>query len=300
MPVTLIPTSRRKFLTTTSLGALSLASQANENTPSWFALLADTHIDADPQKSARGAVMAENLKKVVAEILAEPTHPEFAVINGDCAYLRGLESDYATLRPLVTPLLDAGIPVHLTMGNHDDRGPFFGVFPEALPKQPLLKDRHLAVIDSPLVNWFLLDTLQIVNKVTGEIGAEQRKWLSESIDAHGNKPAILIGHHYPQYMPEGSTERVSGLADTIEFMDLLRSKPQIKAYVYGHSHSYGFKEASGGIHLINQPPVAYVFDQAKPNGWIKAVVNKDSMTTTLKALDKSHEKHGESTSLAWK
>ncbi len=306
MPISLIPTprSRRAFL---QIGAFATAApwsalSQNERAAPWFALLADTHIHADPATEARGINMAANLKAVVAEILAEPTAPEFAFVNGDCAYNEGLKTDYATFRPLIQPLLDAGVPVHLTMGNHDDRAPFYELFPEAKNESQSPGGKHLSVIDSAQAHWFLIDTLQVVNKVTGEVGAEQRAWLSAEIDklAGDGKPVVIVGHHNPQQLPEGSTERVTGLADTAEFMDLLRSKPQVKAYLFGHSHNYGFNKASGDIHLINQPPVAYLFDETRPNGWLRAGLQADSLTVELRALDKSHVEHGQQKTLAWR
>ncbi|MDF1812871.1 MAG: metallophosphoesterase [Verrucomicrobiales bacterium] len=301
MPVHLIP-SRRRFLHSATGAVLSAAAidLHSETTGGWVALLADTHIDADPAKEARGATMAKNLERVVAEILAEPTHPDFAVINGDCAYLKGLPEDYKTLRPLITPLLDAGIPVHLTMGNHDDRGPFFDLFPEAKAEPAPLKDRHLAVIKSKHANWFLLDTLQIVNNVTGEIGAAQREWLTEMLDSHSDKPAILIGHHYTQDLPADPKAKVSGLADSAEFLELLQSKPQVKAYIFGHSHSYGYKKTGEGVHLVNQPPVAYLFIPEKPNGWIKADAGNGGISLTLRALKQEHPENGKTTNLDWR
>ena len=305
MPVSLIPScGRRSFLKTATLAAsASAVGIASSREEPWFALLADTHVDADRKKEARGAVMAENVMRVVAEILEEAKtngDPQFAVINGDCAYLKGLREDYETLRPLLQPLLDSGIPIHLTMGNHDDRGPFYELFPEAeTPKSEATIEKHLAIVESESANWFLVDTLQIVDNVTGEIGAKQRDWLARELDRRSAKPAIIVGHHYPQYMPEDSDARVTGITDTVEFMDLLRSKPWVKAYVYGHSHNYGFKKASGDIHLISQPPVAYLFDEKRPNGWLKATVSATEMNITLRALDKSHPENDETKNLTW-
>jgi len=305
MPISLIPHSRRSFLQVGAAAAISpwasINSDAAEADP-WFALLADTHIDADPAKTARNTNMAENLKTVVAEILAEPTRPEFAFVNGDCAYNTGLKGDYETFRSLLQPLLDAGVPVHLTMGNHDDRGPFYELFPEANAESGNKIERHVSVVESARANWIFVDTLKEVNKVTGEIGAEQRQWIAQAVDRYSadGKPTLLVGHHYAQYMPEGSTETISGLADTVEFMDLLRSRPQIIAYIFGHSHSYGFKEASGGIHLINQPPVSYLFDPTRPNGWLRGQLAIDSMKIELRALDKNHAGHGVVKTLVWR
>ncbi|MCG8600370.1 MAG: metallophosphoesterase [Verrucomicrobiales bacterium] len=306
MPISLLPNNdRRAFLLTATLtGVAAATGTAFGKEDPWFALMADTHVDADPKKEARGVIMAENLERAVREILDEAKSsglPEFSLINGDCAYLKGLKPDYETLRPRIQPLLDAGIPVHLTMGNHDDRGPFYDLFPEARnPDTDTAVGKHLTVIESQKANWFLIDTLQIVDNVTGELGEKQREWLAAELDKRSGKPAIIVGHHYPQYLPEGSDARVTGLADTVEFMDLLLSKPWVKAYVYGHSHNYGFKEASGGIHLINQPPVSYLFSEDRPNGWLKANLSGDGMAVTLRAFDAQHPENGAATNLPWK
>lgn len=299
MPISLVPPSRRRFLQTGALASLASLTAVSANDESWYALLADTHIEADPAKEARGTNMAANLKQVVSEILAEKTAPEFVVVNGDCAYNTGLKEDYTTFRALIRPLLDAEIPIHLTMGNHDDRGPFYQLFPESVIGSKELENQHLAVVESAHVNWIFLDTLDIVNKVTGRLGKDQLEWLSKSLDQMGDKPVLVAGHHYPQYMPEGSTAVVSGLADTVEFMELLRSRPQVKAYIYGHSHSYEIKKNSDGLHLANQPPVAYLFDDTKANGWLKARCTPHSIETELNCIDKTHRLHGEKTVLKW-
>ncbi|MEC5126803.1 metallophosphoesterase [Verrucomicrobiales bacterium BCK34] len=297
MPVSLIPKSRRHFLQTgalASLGALTVSAESNDN---WYALLADTHIDANPEKDARGTNMAANLKQVVAEILAEKTAPDFVVVNGDCAYNTGLKEDYTTLRNIIQPLLDAGIPIHLTMGNHDDRGPFYTLFPDAVAGSKPLKGKHLAVVETEHANWLFLDTLDIVNKVTGRLGSGQLEWLSKTLDQLGEKPILIMGHHNIQYPKEGSTATVTGLADTVEFMDVLSSNPRVKAYFYGHTHSYAFSKSRSGFHLINQPPVAYLFNESRPNGWIKASVSAENLSLTLNCIKKDHELHGENTNL---
>jgi len=298
MPVSLIPKSRRHFLQTgalASLGALTVSAESNDN---WYALLADTHIDANPEKDARGTNMAANLKQVVAEILAEKTAPDFVVVNGDCAFNTGLEEDYTTFRALIQPLLDAEIPIHLTMGNHDDRGPFYTLFPESVERPKPAGKKHLAILETPHVNWLLLDTLDIVNKVTGRLGEEQLAWLSKTLDQLDGKPVLVMGHHNLQYPKKDSTATITGLADTVEFMEVLSSKPQVKAYFYGHTHSYGLSKSRSGFHLINQPPVAYLFNETRPNGWIKVSTTGENLSLTLNCLKKDHELHGKNTVLS--
>jgi len=304
MPVSLIPHSRRSFIQAGAVAALSpwgIRASAAHNTP-WFAMLADPHIHADPAKTARETNMAENLKKVVTEILAEPSLPEFAFVNGDCAFNDGLKADYETFRLLVQPLLDAGVPVHLTMGNHDTHEPFYELFPEAKSQPATALKRQVSTAESSQAHWIFIDTLKMVHQVIGEIGTEQLQWISAEIDRCGTsgKPVIIVGHHYPQTKPKDPGGPITGLADTAEFMGLLRSKPQVKAYIFGHSHNYGYKVADGGVHLVNQPPVGYLFDPARPNGWIRGQLAADSLTLELRALDTNHAENRIAKTLAWR
>ena len=127
MPLHLDPVSRRRFLGGSAVLALSPlipASRAAAATEHW-ALLSDTHIAADPSvKSRQGINMAEHLRKVVAEVLAEKESLTGVLIDGDCAYNDGQPGDYTTLLEILDPLREAGLPVLFTLGNHDDRGKF--------------------------------------------------------------------------------------------------------------------------------------------------------------------------------
>src|SRR5690606_17841116 len=92
-------------------------SAEREVNPHQIALLSDTHIPNSPEVEARGTNMTTNLRHVVREITALKTAPSSVLINGDCAYLKGLPEDYANLAACVAPLSEAGLPLHLTMGN---------------------------------------------------------------------------------------------------------------------------------------------------------------------------------------
>ena len=48
------------------------------------------------------------------------------------------------------------------------------------------------------------------------------------------------------------------LCDSAEFMELLASFKHVKAFIFGHSHDWSIKKR-GSLHLVNLPPVAYVF-----------------------------------------
>jgi DNA repair exonuclease SbcCD nuclease subunit len=308
MPLHLDLLSRRRFLGGGTILALSPflpASPARAaETESW-ALLSDTHIAADPAlKSRQGVNMADHLRKVVAEVVAEKASLAGVIIDGDCAYDDGQPGDYTTLLEILDPLREAGLPVHFTLGNHDDRVNFSAAVGAATGESPV-EGKHCSILETPLANWILLDSLRYVNKVEGEFGAAQLAWIEKLLAANPDKPAILMGHHYPQVfrediIPGEEKIKISGLVDSQPFLDLIGKQSAAKAYIYGHSHTWLMKKDENGLHQINLPPTAYVFNESMPNGWVRATLSKGGIELELRALDPGHPQHGGKHQLAWR
>ncbi|MEO0444797.1 MAG: metallophosphoesterase [Verrucomicrobiota bacterium] len=299
MPIHLNSIPRRSFLAGAAACAIAPSAYGDEAESETWALLADTHIDADPAKVARGVEMAFNLETIVVQLVAERETLQGVIIDGDCAFLAGLPGDYELLAKLLKPLSEAGLPVHLTMGNHDDRGPCYQAFAKSPGRVTAVESKHVSVMETPLANWVLLDSLLVVNKVTGEMGEDQLRWLDQFLQEHSGKPVILVGHHNPQFaIREG--QRVTGLADTSQFMSVLAKHPHAQAYLYGHTHHWRTTTHESGLHLVNLPPSAYVFDEKRPNGWVRAELSKRGMKLTLCALDANHPEHGITKDLGWR
>jgi len=307
MPLHLAPLSRRRFLgggTVLALSPFFPKSGARAAESETWALLSDTHVAADPAEVSRqGVNMAGNLGKVVGELLSEKETLSGVIIDGDCAYIDGQEGDYKTLLGILDPLREAGLPVHFTLGNHDDRGKFAAAIGEVTDSPPVA-GKHCTLLETPLANWILLDSLRYVNQVEGEFGAEQLAWIVRLLEANPDKPTILVGHHYPQVfrediIPGKEKIKISGLVDSEAFLGAIASRKAAKAYLYGHSHTWLLKEEEG-VHHVNLPPTAYVFDAQRPNGWVRATVSREGMDLELRSLDPEHPQHGETHRLAWR
>ena len=308
MPLHLDSLSRRRFIQGSAVLALTTAGRSfaakSSDTEIW-ALLSDTHIDADPTKiSSQGVNMAEHLRQVIKEVVAEKDTLAGVIIDGDCAFLDGQPGDYTTLIELLKPLRDAGLPIHFTLGNHDDRDKFSAALGDASGESPVA-GTLCSLIETPIANLILLDSLRYVNKVEGEFGPEQLDWVAKMIDASPGKPAIVIGHHYPQVfrediIPGDKKVKISGLVDSEAFLQTLSTRPAAKAYIYGHSHTWLLKQEPDGLHEINLPPTAYVFDKARPSGWVRATISKTGLSLELRSIDPAHAEHGQLKTLTWR
>ncbi|KLU05008.1 3',5'-cyclic-nucleotide phosphodiesterase [Rhodopirellula islandica] len=299
VPIHQIPQSRRGFLKTTAIGGgtalLMSATQtvsAASDQATVLALLSDTHIPSSPDLTARGTNMTENLQQVISEVLTRKTRPSDLIVNGDCAYLKGLPGDYQNFVRCLAPAEQAGIALHLTMGNHDDRQPLYAALSGQRPTATAVMSKHVSVLETPHANLFLLDSLFRVNVVTGELGDAQIDWLAEQLDARSNKPAIVMTHHTPQFTAPKEGKPWNGISDTEKLLKVLDSRKHVKAYLYGHSHHWSHSQR-GHFHMINLPPVAYLFNKTSPNGWVEAVLTDDAMRLQLQTLDPKHPLAGE-------
>ena len=175
----------------------------------------------------------QRFAKVVDAILAMKPRPRRVVCFGDVAMTFGLAVDYAVSKPMLKRIEEAGIELHITMGNHDRRSAFFREWPEYLVN-PLVPGRCTRVIDLGGCDLVLLDTLKgtddraetDMGPVEGTIDAAQLAWF-ESWVAAAKRP-FFVGSH--------------------QFRDLYIDKPKplkraaaskwFVGWIYGHDHSW--------------------------------------------------------------
>ena len=300
MPIHLPSIPRREFLKRSlfagaglALSPSLLAATRPVDANSW-ALLADLHIAADAAQIARGITMSRHLRIVSDELLALPKRPAGVFVVGDCAFNSGEKGDYATLMGLLDPLRGGQLPVHLALGNHDQRENFWEALKEEKTAKRPVEERQVALIPTPEVNWFVLDSLEKTLQTPGLLGQAQFDWLAKSLDANTTKPAIVLVHHNP------GIEGNMGLKDTLAFYEIIRPRKQVKAYIFGHTHKWKVWEDTSGIHLVNLPPVAYIFQQGDPAGWVHATTRSDGLRMELRCVDNAHKDHGQVVDLKWR
>ena len=259
---------------------------------------------ADPAAVARGINMADHLRQVVAEIAAQTARPAGVVVNGDLATDGSppTAGAYRHLAQLLDPLTKRGMPIHLTMGNCDRRSLFAETLTAMLPGTPPVAGRLVNVLQTERANFFLLDSLYNTERTVteGDLGMKQIEWLARALDQHAEKPAIVICHHnVNQPEAKSGTAQEGGLRDGAALVDVLRLRKHVKAFIFGHTHEWRRWELDG-IHFINLPTTAYIFDPDEPRGWVDVRLEKRGMSLMLESLDKTHPKHGKKLVLRWR
>lgn len=295
----LVRPSRRDFLAGLAAGGAALAlggsarSAAAETPGDWYALVSDIHIAADPSTRLRGQVMADNLRAVVSEILAAEAPPRGVLFDGDLAVQQGRADDYRTVVALLEPLRKARLPIHLGLGNHDDRANFRAVLQGVVPLESQVVDKQAAAVDSADLRFMVLDSLEKVGATPGRLGAEQLDWLGKALDAQPDTPTLLFVHHntWPLATP--------GLTDTEDLLKVVRPRRQVKGIVFGHTHVWSVREDKG-LHLINLPAVAYPFAPTQPLGWCRFRPEPGGGRLELRCVGGNREAHGQQVKLRWR
>ncbi len=310
MPVTVFPElTRRHWLKGAAAAVLAprLSPAAERGSETWV-LFSDTHVAADAAAVSRGHCMVENLDRCIRQVTGLAQKPFGVLVNGDCAFKDGQQEDYATLVKHLEPLRDHRIQVHATLGNHDHRDHFRSALtsPDDLRQ---MQEKHVEMLSSALVNWVLLDSLDQTDHTPGLLGSAQLGWLDRTLRQHPDRPAVVMVHHNPVPSdpkgpatadPAKEKPKSPGLNDTEELLRVLASYPNVRALLYGHTHTWrNTVDAKTGIHLINLPPVGYPFSEDRPTGWVLAQIDKEGMTLELHALNPNHPQHKQTVRVDW-
>ena len=173
------------------------------------------------------------LAHVVDDILAMRPLPMRVVCFGDIALTYGLATDYAASKPMLQRLVDAGIELYLTMGNHDRRSNFLKYWPE-YGRDQQVPGRFARVVSLGNADLVLLDTLKgtdtrgerDMGPVEGTIDPAQLKWLEDFV-AKAKRPFFVGSHQFRDLYIDG--EKPIARAAKSGFFS---------GWIYGHDHSW--------------------------------------------------------------
>lgn len=275
----------------TAAPTLLAADTSPKRDPNTVALLADPHVGR--------VVYAKTLKRCMAEAAAAA--PAHLIIAGDLAVSKGRRESYQTFLKVLDESDLSKRDLHLMVGNHDRHAALFDVLKEYAPRDKApVKGRQVKFVQTPNANWLLLDSLPTSGRrrmALGVLGAAQMKWLAETLDAHKDKPAIVMAHHHLRMI--NSPRVPMCLKEWKEVLAMLLAHPHVKAYINGHVHAFVTLRHEG-LHIVSLPSTSYTFPPGRVLGWVLAVTKPDGMELTIKAGNTKRRHHNKKVSLAWR
>ena len=302
--------TRRSFLKTAAFCTGASALLADElpredmaEPDDIWAFVSDMHIsdwaEYPPDRNVR-------FQSVITAMLAEPVKPRRLFLLGD-NISSGTQRQYQRLLEILRPLVESGVGVHATLGDHDHRE-YFRVIREQLLPPPEKRDKsithtirtepwadgddkHLEILETKRANFFVLDSNVKANQEEGKFGKNQLDWLAAELDQRKDKPAILMAHHAAANIGEG------GLADAMSFWQLLGARHQVKAYFFGHGHVW-INYRLGRIHQVGFPST-FRCPPLTVLGWVLMTLHDGGARLTLKTCDPDHSRNGENVNLKW-
>ncbi|MCE5278419.1 MAG: metallophosphoesterase [Planctomycetaceae bacterium] len=268
-----------------------LALEGGPADPNCVALMSDPHVNT--------VLYKRTVARAIAQATAASTAPAHMILAGDLA-LNGRQKSYESIGEVLDRSDLTRMTPHLLLGNHDRHSPFFDALGRYAGQTPV-KGRQVGLVETPNANWLLLDSMGDGDPRGWSgcsLGHQQIAWLTHTLDAHKDKPAIVVAHHHLKVI--NWSRRPGPLEESDQVLGLLLARPQVKAYVNGHIHVW-FTTQYRGLHLISLPSVSYTLPvTGGPLGWVLAQAGPDSLKLTLKASNQRRKDHNQTLHLPYR
>ena len=210
--------------------------------PLSFLHVTDLHVTPEGAPLLYGLDPGLRLQHAVADMAARhgpgsAAPVEFLVVTGDLTH-HGEPLAYARLGGILDAL---PFPVHLLIGNHDDRAAFVAAFPGTPRDAAGFIQQALA---TPAGLFLMLDTNE-PGTHAGRLCAVRLEWLAAQL-AEGDADVLLFLHHPPFRVGIAEMDRIPLLDAAALWAVLAPHAPRIRHIFHGHLH----RPLSGSWHGI--------------------------------------------------
>ena len=212
-----------------------------------IAQISDTHIDLDiPDRANR----LRDLERCVAAINRLDPGPDVVIHTGDLVH-NGKPAEYESVKRILQSLR---CPVHVAVGNRDDRAAMRAAFPVF---RNLLLDKLFVqyIIDTFPVQLIVLDT-QSASGNQGDFCQTRADNLHAALAGSAKRPTAIFMHHPPFEVVESDYPHQFKPWESVERLDrALNGHRHVAGIFCGHSHRDANGEV-GGVPVSSMPSVA--------------------------------------------
>jgi 3',5'-cyclic-AMP phosphodiesterase len=190
-----------------------------------IAQITDIHLGFDPGNPAE--FNRKRLDQVVKHIQSGPNRPAMVLATGDLVD----HGDPDSYRRLASALSTLDCPVHMCLGNHDNRANFIAQFPDT----PVADGFVQYVIEQEMFRLIILDTLE-EGLHGGSFCDVRAHWLRSRLAERPDTPTIIVMHHPPIEVGIAWMNTPPDAPWVATFADAISGATQIKSILCGHLH----------------------------------------------------------------
>ena len=200
-----------------------------------FIQISDTHLFGMVEGKLNGSNSYINLKQVLSSISFNDI--DFIVVSGDLSQ----DCTPDSYKHLITLLEETKTKYYLMPGNHDD----VDVLNKSLNINWIKDESDYSFEYS---DWFfyMLDTSKHPEEF-GVLSPDQLLNLQNALLENKSKLTVIFMHHHPVKIGSRWMDEMM-LNQKEEFINIIKSNPQIKAVLYGHIHQSFQKEIDGVLY----------------------------------------------------
>ncbi len=190
-----------------------------------IAQITDLHLGFEPHNP--GEFNRQRLDQLLQHLHDSPNRPDVLLVTGDLVD-RGDAESYARV---AEALASCEFPVHLCVGNHDERGPFRAQFPDVPDAFGFIQ----YAVDYPGFRIVVLDTLE-EGRHAGSFCALRAAWLRAKLAEAPDTPTLIAMHHPPVELGIEWMNTDNEEPWVARFAAAIDGANQLKAIVCGHVH----------------------------------------------------------------
>lgn len=192
-----------------------------------FIHFTDTHL-VPRGEMLHGLNPCERLDACIDDINRNHGDADLCVLTGDLAHVAQPKA-YEDLKACLAKLR---VPIHLLVGNHDQRDRLLAEFPD----MPQDSDGFLqTAVDTSAGRFLMLDTVE-QGKGWGSYCDARLAWLRQELDQSRDKPVYLFMHHPPFDVGIPCIDRIGLGADGGRIGDVVSDFDNIRHLFFGHVH----------------------------------------------------------------
>lgn len=187
--------------------------------------MTDIHLTT-PGETIGGRDPNANFVRALHDIVEQHRDAEAIIITGDLSDW-GVEADYERLK---AHLKEVPIPVHLAIGNHDDRATFLSVFPDLSDENGFVQKSFSLSGGTGVI----IDTCGLQSHA-GFFCETRVAWLEKTM-RNTEGPVFLFMHHNPIPTHFAPLDKIMLQDDEAFAAVVKRHRDKLAHIVFGHCH----------------------------------------------------------------